>query len=358
MKFFKRGSAPEKSMNLLLSHSGHSKGLVMATIRKRNNRWQVQVRRKGFAPIARSFELKSDAQEWAREIERQADRKELATDTRILETITLSQLVIRYRDEIVPTKKGADIETIILNAFLKHPICRKTLSQLLPTDFAAYRDKRLKTITAKSLKRQLSPIHNMFEIARDEWGIPLKENPLDKVKLNAKDNRRERRLKAGEYDKLIESTRTRQNPLIEKMVVFAIETAMRRGEILNLRWNQVNLERRSVTILESKNGYSRTIPLTPKAVTLLLSLERTHDRVFPLTANVLKMAWGRMLEGTGIEDLHCHDLRHEAISRFFEMGLTVPEVASISGHRDTRMLLRYAHASDHAIQAKLSKIRF
>jgi len=326
----------------------------MAAIRKRNDRWQVQVRRKGFDPVSRSFLLKTDALEWAREVERQADRHELATDRKVLGTITLRDLIERYVDCIVKDKKGAEIETIILRAFLREPICKKLLSDITIKDFASYRDKRLQTITAKSLKRQLAPLRHMFQVAIDEWGIPLRENPLDKVKLKARDNRRERRLKAGEYEKLIKATRTRHNPLIEKVVVFAIETAMRRGEILNLCWDQVDLKRRSVTILESKNGYSRTIPLTPNAAALLQSLGRQNDRVFPLTANGLKMAWGRMLEGTGIEDLHFHDLRHEAISRFFEMGLTVPEVASISGHRDTRMLLRYAHADPSKILDKLA----
>ncbi len=316
----------------------------MAAIRKRNDRWQVQVRRKGFDPVSRSFILKTDALEWAREIERQADRQELATDRRQLDSIKLGDLVRRYRDNVVPHKKGKEPETIVLNAFLREPICRKPLSQVAPADFIAYRNKRLKAVQSSTLRRQFNPLHNMFQVAMEEWGIPLKENPLDKVKLKAKDNKRERRLKDGEYEKLIEATRTRTNPLIEKVVVFAIETAMRRGEILNLRWDQVDLKRRSVTILESKNGHSRTIPMTPITYALLHEIRRGAESVFPITASVLKMAWGRMLVGTGIEDLHFHDLRHEAISRYFEMGLTVPEVASISGHRDTRMLLRYAHA--------------
>ena len=196
----------------------------------------------------------------------------------------------------------------------------------------------------------------MFEIAHDEWNIPLKENPLDKLKLNAPDSKRERRLQAGEYDRLLEAARTRKNPWIEKVIIFAIETAMRRGEILALEWSEVNLERRSVTILEAKNGYSRTIPLTPKAYALMQGLDRTDDKVFPLTKNVLKMAWGRMMTLAEIEDLQFHDLRHEAVSRFFEMGLTVPEVASISGHRDMKMLMRYAHANEAVVLEKLQNL--
>jgi len=327
----------------------------MAAIRKRNDRWHVQVRKQGYASATKSFVLKSDAQEWAREIERQADRQELPTCRKALDQIRLSDLLIRYRDEILPDKKSAVIESIILNAFLRDPICKKKLSDLGAVDFAKYRDRRLQEITPSSLKRQLAPIRHMFQIAINEWSIPLKENPLDKVTLKAKDNRRERRLKDGEYQKLLQAARTRQNPYIEKIIIFAIETGMRRGEILNLNWDQVDLKRRSVTILESKNGYSRTIPITQLAAFTLQSLPKDDARVFPTTANSLRLAWDRMLKGTGIEDLHFHDLRHEAISRFFEMGLTVPEVASISGHRDTRMLLRYAHSDIKRVQLKLEQ---
>jgi integrase len=281
-------------------------------------------------------------------MEVQADRQELEPDRKMLDAISLGDLVKRYRDEVVSAKKSRDVETIVLNAFLRHPICRKPLSRIIPADFASYRDQRLRDITPKSLSRQLSPVHNMFEVARDEWGLPIRENPLDKVKLKATDNRRERRLREGEYEKLIKAARTRQNPWIEKVIIFAIETAMRRGETLSLRWDQVDIKHRCVTILESKNGYSRTIPLTPIAYALLQEISDKGDRsdqVFPLTANALKMAWGRMLKQVGISDLHFHDLRHEAISRFFEMGLTIPEVASISGHRSSAMLSRYGHAN-------------
>ncbi|WP_193174912.1 integrase [Oricola nitratireducens] len=331
----------------------------MASIRKHRGKYQAQIRRNGFPSISRSFHQLKDAKEWARQMEVQADRAELEPNRKLLDTITLGELVKRYRDTVLPGKKCCEVETIILNAFLRHHICRKPLSRLSSADFASFRDERLRQIAPKSLKRQFSPIHNMFEVARDEWGLPIRENPLDKVKLQATDNKRERRLRDGEYERLIEAARTRQNPWIEKVIIFAIETGMRRGEILDLKWDQVDLRRRCVTILESKNGYSRTIPLTPTAVALLHSCRGGpggNEKVFPVTANALKMAWGRMLVGTGINDLHFHDLRHEAISRFFEIGLTVPEVASISGHRNSAMLSRYGHAQMSRIQERLNMV--
>ncbi|MCP4070122.1 MAG: site-specific integrase [Hyphomicrobiales bacterium] len=172
------------------------------------------------------------------------------------------------------------------------------------------------------------------------------------------DINRERRLRDGEYEKLIQAAETRKNPWIKKIILFAIQTGMRRGEILALHWDQVDLKRSSVTILESKNGYSRTIPISPSTVALLHCCRgvpvASDTRVFPCTANTVKMAWGRMLKETDIKDLHFHVLRHEAISRFFEPGLTVPEVASISGHRDLRMLFRYAHTRSTEILKKLT----
>ena len=325
----------------------------MATIRKRGNKYQVQIRFTGSSPISRSFITKKDAQLWARQMEIKHDQNELQPNRNCLKHIELSDLVVRYLDEVVSRKRCGQTDAITLNAFLKHSITQKTLSEITKADFAKYRDDRLKMIKASTLKRELNPLRHMFEIAKTEWNIPLKENPLDKLKLNAPDNKRQRRLQAGEYDRLIKAAQTRQNPWIEKLIIFAVETAMRRGEIFALRWSDVNLERRCVTILESKNGHSRTIPLTLKAYALMQGLDREDDRVFPVTKNALKMAWGRMMTLAEIDDLRFHDLRHEAVSRFFEMGLTVPEVASISGHRDMKMLMRYAHASEAVVLEKL-----
>lgn len=328
----------------------------MATIRKHRDKYQVQVRRKGYPSVSRSFQKLSDAKEWAREIERQADRQELAPDRRELTRITLRDLVVRYRDEVVISKKGVEIETIILNSFLKHPVCRRSLAELTPGDFAAYRDERLKTITAKSLKRQLSPLSNMFEIARVEWGIPLKNNPLRDLALRAVDNRRERRLRDGELARLTLAGERTRNRFVLPIVQFALETAMRRGEILSLCWKDVDLAKGTATIQEAKNGHSRVIPLTEAAqetLELVGGFLYRAPRVFPITPLALRLAWDRLTARAEIEDLHFHDLRHEAISRFFELGLTVPEVASISGHRDVRMLFRYAHANPSSLHRKL-----
>lgn len=190
----------------------------------------------------------------------------------------------------------------------------------------------------------------MFEVAKNEWGMPIAENPLTKVKLACLSNRRERRLRRGELERIISVAAKTRNRFILPIILFALETGLRRSEILSATWGHFNPDSRLLTIPQTKNGHSRTIPLTLSALALLRSVSGVREnengdegRIFRTTANAVRLAWQRVTRRAAIKDLHFHHLRHEAISRFFEMGLTPPEVALISGHRDMRMLFRYSH---------------
>mgnify|MGYP002622099056 FL=1 len=215
----------------------------MATIRKRGDRYHVQVRRSGFPTQTRSFLKLSDAKEWATLQERQADRGELGPDRKELERITLADLIDRYLKDVVPRKRHGETDTFALNMVLRHKVAKKRLSDLTPSDFTSYRDERLKVVSLATLKRQLTPLRHMFRHARDEWDIPLRDNPLSKVRLTGADNKRERRLRAGELDRLTEAGKKTRSPLVVPVIMFALETAMRRGEILALRVRDVDLER-------------------------------------------------------------------------------------------------------------------
>ena len=329
----------------------------MATIRKRGERWQVQVRRVGAPTQTKSFINRKDAEAWSRQSEIKVDRRELPHDPRQLQNYTLGDLVIRYRDTITPLKRAAKVETIVLNAFLKHPICQRRMSDLSISDFNSYRDERLTEVKALSLKRMLSPIQNLFEVAKADWELPIRENLITKLKLNCLSSRRERRLKEGELESLQRAAGKTQNKMIWPIILFALETGLRRSEILSGRWGHLDIRNRVLAIPMAKNGHSRTIPLSNAALTVLAQEWQTKtsselDRIFPLSANAFRLAWERLRARAGLNDLHFHDLRHEAISRFFELGLTYPEVALLSGHRDTRMLFRYAHAARSAICEK------
>ncbi len=326
----------------------------MASIRKRGNKYQVQVRRVGQASTSKSFHELKDAKAWARLMEVKADKGDLLADPKILKQTTLAEIVRRYRDTISPRKRSSDTERLVLCAFLLHPICRRRLSELRSEDFAAYRDERLREVKPSTVRRQLAIIKHALEVARNEWSVPIQGNPLTKLQFNGADQRRERRLRAGELDAIIGAAQSCRNPLIRPIVLFALATGMRRGEILAVKHQHIDFAGRSLLIPETKNGHPRTIPLTSDALALLHGRSTEgQERIFPVTANAFRLAWERVKKRAKIDDLHFHDLRHEAISRFFEKGLNVPEVALISGHRDARMLFRYTHPKVETIAAKL-----
>lgn len=204
-----------------------------------------------------------------------------------------------------------------------------------------------------TIARELGLLHNVLEVARRDWGIELTGNVVAQVRRILVRNARDRRLNPGELDRLSAALRSTRNKLVRPAILLAIETALRRGELLSLTWDAIDLKRRTAYIPHTKTGFARTIPLTEKAVTILNSLPRSGTTVLPLSAMALRLAWNRMRERAGMPDLCFHDLRHEAISRFAELGLSTVELAAISGYKDMRMLMRYTHIQPTDLARKL-----
>jgi integrase len=328
----------------------------MATIRKRGDKWEVQVRRRGSRPVSRSFILKSDADTWARQMEVEADRKGLPVDTRVLDRLTLRELIERYRDSVVVHKRSAFNETTTLNAILRRPFVKLTLGEVQPSTFNAYRDERLKAVKASTVCREFNILQHMFHVAIQDWAIPLPANPMKGVRRPKTGKARDRRIDGtDERNALLDAAKKCRNKLILPLFLFAIETGMRRSEIINARWADVDLVKQTLHIPVTKNGHPRTIPLSTAAVRIIDSLPRDDDepRMFPVSANAVRLAWRRLRDRAKADGLRFHDLRHEAVSSFFERGLSVPEVALISGHRDMRMLFRYTHLKAEDVAAKL-----
>lgn len=327
----------------------------MATIRKLRGRWQAQVRRKGMAPRAKSFDKKSDAEQWARSLEAEVDRCGALPDTRIAENTTLGEIMTRYRDEISPTKRSAKTEIIRINALLRRPICHRTLTLLSSSDVATYRDERLKTVAPATVIRELNTISHALEIAQREWGVYLARNPVKLVRRPTAPRGRTRRLEGDEEQRLLAAADQGRNPFMKPLIILALETGMRRGELIDLRWEHVDLNRRVAHLPLTKNGSSREVPLSNRATEALLSLcdIAVDDRVFATSCNAVRLAWEHLVERAGIAGLHFHDLRHEAVSRLFEKGLGITEVSTISGHKELRMLQRYTHLRAVDLVARL-----
>lgn len=290
----------------------------MASIRNHRGKWQARVRRQGSRPITKSFTHRKDALEWARHMEVRADRRDLPEDTKVLQTITLGDLVRRYRDEVTLLKKGRETETEFLNAFLRHKICARKISELGKKDFAEYRDERLIKIQPSSLRRQLDPIQNMFDVAKEEWALPIQANPVKALNFRAPSNARERRLNKGEWETLLDAATAARNPFVKDIMRLAKETGMRRSELLRVQGKNVDLERRTLHIPKTKNGHARTIPLTQEAVAILQHYQG-DGQLFPITRNALRLAWERVRRRAGVQDFRFHDLRHEAISRLLNL---------------------------------------
>lgn len=317
----------------------------MATIRRLRGKWQAQVRRKGLAPRAKSFSTRADAEKWARSLEAELDRSGTLPDTRLAERMTLRELLERYLAEITPHKRSASSETYRIKAMMERPIAHRTLAMLTSADIATYRDQRLKTVSSASIIRELNTLAHAIDIGRKEWGVHLSQNPVRMVRRPVAPKGRDRRLNGDELDRLLVAADAGRSTYMRHLIILAIETAMRQGELLSLTWQNVDLEKRIAHLPLTKNGESRDVPLSSRALAALqnLSAMRIDDRVVPSTLSAVQQAWQHLRERAGTPDLRFHDLRHEGVSRLLERGLNVIEVSTISGHKELRMLQRYSH---------------
>jgi integrase len=330
----------------------------VATIRRRGKKWQVQIRLRGQKQPSRTFTFKADAENWARQLEASIERGDLNGPAEIA-GMTLNHLLDRYERTMTRAKKGADSEAYRLKVLRRHSIAALALNELTPSKICGYRDDRLKKVSPSSVRRELAVLQHCLEIARREWNIGLQGNPVAEITKPSENVARKRRITNDELQRLNESLGRSRHPMLANVVRFAMHAGMRRSEILSIRWADIDPEGHTVSLADTKNGYPRVVPLSPSGIAALPSraLGAADDaRVFPMSANALRLAWERLKKRAGIRDLRFHDLRHEAISRFFELGLSIPEVSLISGHRDVRMLLRYTHLRPTDVAQKLSAL--
>ena len=240
----------------------------MASIRFRNGKFQVQVRRHPHPPISATFLSKVNAKAWARKIETQLDHGGMAPV--IDADLLLGDLIARYRDEVTPLKKGRETETRRLNRLIRDPVSRYKVADLSPSLFAQFRDRRVQQ-GMRAARYDLVLLQHILKLARLEWGIPLKDNPLELVKKPPPSRPRERRLAPGEYKSLKAALALTRSPYLSPLIDLAIETGMRRGELLKMHWVDLDLEGPFVKLYDTKNGEDRTVPLTPRAVAILNS---------------------------------------------------------------------------------------
>ena len=327
----------------------------MASIRKVKNKWEARVRVKGHSTYCKSFTQKSDALAWSKSVEVGLETG-ITPLTRMNKSLSFKDAVEKYLQEISPSKKSHQSEFYRLKKLLASSLAKLYLTDIKTSDVKLFRDKRLLEVSTGSVRKELYLVSSLFEIARREWGFETLSNPVRNLRLPKDSPPRTKRLSSEERQRLLYSLERQPNKTLERLAILALETAMRRSELCNLKWENINFDGCLLEIQNSKNGEARHIPLTPSAILALKNIPKENELVFGYTTNAVRQAWERFRNKYGFEYLRFHDLRHEAISQLFELGLSVPEVAAISGHRTVSQLFRYAHSDTLMLRQKIMKV--
>ncbi len=324
----------------------------MASIRKRGKSWEVRVRRQG-KTVCRTFDSKAEADAYAGQMESKILRGTFISQKEA-ERTTLSEALERFihdyiQERMAHTKRDANRA----RALQKRDISRYPLAKLRGKDLSDFiRERETEGAAANTIRLELAQISRLFEVARKDWGMEGLVNPVKNVSKPKLPKGRERRLKHGEENKLLDAAPKE----FQYVLRFALETAMRRSEIAEMTWDNVNLKTRTVYLPNTKNGEARSVPLSPKALNILENIPRNiTGSVFNMSPDAITKTMRTTRQLAKIEDLTFHDLRHEAISRFFEeTDLDAMEIASISGHKTMQMLKRYSHLRVHKLADRLA----
>lgn len=376
----------------------------MAAFTKRGPyQWRAQVRRRGYPAQSKTFETKAEAEAWAKMLESEMSRGVWVSRSEA-EATTLYEALKRYEEEISAIKKGAVQELSVLKSCKALDLAKRPLASIRSSDIASLRDVWLKDYKPATVLRRLAVLSHVFSIARKEWGMESLSNPVELVRKPQPNNARTRRVaiaesspsskgedepesergaEDGEIELVLAAS---SSALLPPIVWLAIETAMRRGEIVSLQWQHVDLKRCVAHLPATKNGDARDVPLSPRAVAVLQrlwdargftssqTLERDKtantDRVFTIRADAVTRAFeravvrartqyietckdaGRRPNAKFLVDLRFHDLRHEATSRLASV-FPMHELTKITGHKDPRMLMRYYHPNAEDLAKRL-----
>lgn len=340
----------------------------MATFRNRKGSWQAQVKL-GKRLVSKSFPTKTEAKVWAAQAEMQGDD----TPIRVCK-YRPSDVIQKYKDEVIPTKSGSESLYVVFDFFLKQSWAHIPFDKLTTKHLSDWRDLRYKTVNECTVKNNFARLKAAMNYAVNEWQWDIPAHLFASVSLRRVVERDVPRLEDYEIERLMASATTSRNNYLRPLITFALETGMRRGETLKLEWTMVDMKRGWLNLPGriTKSGKPRKIPISDACELALRQIEELsrigklvnrrnkfyqtdigEKRVFPITEESLKACWMRCRQKADMQHLHWHDLRHEAISLLFDIGCTVPEVKSISGHATIDQLDRYSHASASQVLLKV-----
>lgn len=341
----------------------------MASIRERKDStgkvtYTVQVRIKGYPPQVATFERKTDAKQWAQKTEA-AIREGRYFKTTEARKRTVGELIDKYTEVLLP-HRGRDRKTVEGElTWWKKQLGSYFLVDVTPQMVADYRDRLGKeNINADNPKkparyrgpatvhRYLATLSVCFTYAVQELGW-TEENPVLKVRKPSLPEGRVRFLTDGEREKLLTACKESKTCLYT-VVVLALSTGARMSEILSLQWDDIDFKRRIMRLEQTKNGDKRAVPLSKHAFKLIQDLTKVRridsNFLFPRTDGKkpfeIKKHWKKAVEKAGLTDFRFHDLRHTAASYLAMNGATLLEISNILGHKQMKMVKRYAHLTE------------
>jgi integrase len=341
--------------------------LAMATIRMRKtgkgeSRYLVSVRLKGHPPENATFSRKTDAKKWAQHTEA-AIREGRHFKTTQAKKKTIAQLIDRYIADVLPTKPKSLHKQKAQLEWWRDEIGVFTLADATPAIIGEARDNLHKGRQPATVVRYMAALSHAFTIAVNEWGW-LEDNPMRKVRKPKEPKGRVRFLADDERVRLLEACKKSDCPQLYPIVVLALSTGMRQGEILNLTWSDADLIRGRITLEETKNGERRVVPLVHYAKELLAALSKVrridtnlifHSNTKPSTPVAIRKPWGLAVNAADLDNFTFHDLRHTAASNLAMNGASLLEIADILGHKTLQMVQRYAHLSESHTQDLLER---
>lgn len=324
----------------------------MASIIKRGNSYLVQVKIQGVS-ANKTFPTKAQATAWAAQTE-----TEIRNGVQVNKTgHTLQDALIKYGEDISSTKRGERWELIRINAWSKSlPFINYKISDISTRIIAEWRDDRLKTVKESTVNRELNLLASVFEQCRREWQW-ISVNPVRDVRRPPQPAARTRIFDDHERDAICVALgfneiqiETKQQ-IIAAAFLFALETAMRRGEIVGLTWDRVNIKKLHVSLPLTKNGDARLVPLSKRAIEILGML-KDFKKPFDVAPDVLSTLFSRACSNADVEGATFHDARATALTRLASK-LNVLELARVAGHRDIRSLQIYYRERVEDLAAKI-----
>ena len=337
----------------------------MAYIRKKSGKYIVHIRKKGHPNVYKAFTDLKDAKKFERTVESQMERN-VFEDYSGASGTTLREVLIKYRDEKTVAKKGSASETCKINYLINHKIALNSLMRLKSHHLYKLMKELGVSRKTATVNKYINIICHAWRVAKKEWGINLpNENPCDMVTLQREPDARDRVLDANEYARLIKECEASDNaPQIQKddklriltdIVKFAYQTGARQGEILRLKRDHINFEKKLCTFIDTKNDTDRTIPLADETIAIL----KRHifgQYVFNCDDRRLRKWFDKACRKAQISDFRFHDLRACFCTNALLSGMSIAEVSALSGHRDWSQLKRYTRIKPQDLLVKVNNI--